>query len=296
MRAADISNVTPDLDRARHSLDGLSVGDAFGNRVTWWLDHHPARLPPGPWTWTDDTHMALSILEILETFGRINQDALAAAFVRRFTEEPHRGYGGAVTLLMQMQHGESWQTAAPALFDGGSYGNGAAMRAAPIGACFWTDPAVAAAEAERSAMVTHGHVEGREGAVAVAAAAAIAAQSSPPEGEDFLLATLPFVPESLTRRGIVESLEIPGDPGIRGPVQRIEAVASVAGSHDLVAVTRGGDLLVCKSEKDWVCQRLPEPGSPRSLAAHPVEPWIAVGIKQRGFEDPRGAVAILAIE
>ena len=48
--------------------------------------------------------MALSIFEILETFGTINQNALAAAFVRRFTEEPHRGYaGGAVSLLMQMQ-------------------------------------------------------------------------------------------------------------------------------------------------------------------------------------------------
>jgi hypothetical protein len=38
--------------------------------------------------------MALSILEILETFGRIDQDALASAFVRRFTEEPGRGYAG----------------------------------------------------------------------------------------------------------------------------------------------------------------------------------------------------------
>ena len=211
MRAADTSNVTPDLNRARHSLDGLSMGDAFGNRATWWLDVRPDHLPLGPWSWSDDTHMALSILEILETFGRIDQDALASAFVRRFTEEPGRGYaGGAVSLLMQMQRGESWRTAAPALFDGGSYGNGAAMRAAPIGACFWTDPAIAAAEAERSAIVTHAHVEGLAGAMAVAAAAAIAAQSSPPEGAEFLLATLPFVPESLTRRGIVESLEIPG--------------------------------------------------------------------------------------
>src|SRR4026209_439422 len=111
--------------------------------------------------------MALSILEILATFGRNDQDALASAFVRLFAEEPGRGYaGGAVTLLMQMQRGETWQTAAPALFGEGSYGNGAAMRAEPVGACFWTDPAVAAAEAERSAMVTHAHVEGRAGAMA----------------------------------------------------------------------------------------------------------------------------------
>ena len=38
MRAADMSNSAPDLDRGRHSLDGLSMGDAFGNRTTWYGD------------------------------------------------------------------------------------------------------------------------------------------------------------------------------------------------------------------------------------------------------------------
>ena len=39
---------SPDFARAARSLDGLSVGDAFGDRVTWWLDRRPVRLPPGP--------------------------------------------------------------------------------------------------------------------------------------------------------------------------------------------------------------------------------------------------------
>jgi ADP-ribosylglycohydrolase len=156
--------------------------------------------------------MALSIVEVLERFGRIDQDALASAFVRRFTEEPFRGYaGGAITLLTQMQAGTPWRTAAEALFGGGSYGNGAAMRAAPIGGCFWCQPALAVEQARRSAVITHAHIEGQAGAMAVAAAAAVAARPEPPVGVDFLQATLPFIPHSLTRQRVVESLALPGD-------------------------------------------------------------------------------------
>ena len=53
---------------------------------------------------------------------------------------------------------------APALFGGGSYGNGGAMRAAPIGGYFWDDPERARKEAQRSAEVTHAHPEGQAGA------------------------------------------------------------------------------------------------------------------------------------
>src|SRR5579862_8575440 len=56
------------LARARLSLEGLSVGDAFGERF-----FGPARairarlesreLPPPPWRYTDDTVMSLGIVE-----------------------------------------------------------------------------------------------------------------------------------------------------------------------------------------------------------------------------------------
>ena len=62
------------IDFARLSLDGLSVGDAFGElffgeygraffRRTP-CDTSGADLPPGPWPWTDDTHMALSVVGV----------------------------------------------------------------------------------------------------------------------------------------------------------------------------------------------------------------------------------------
>src|SRR5215212_5225279 len=96
------------IAKAKRSLEGLSVGDAFGElffRISP-FETPAGQLPSGPWKWTDDTHMALSILEILETYGRIDQDALAQAFARRFKQEPYRGYaGGAIRLLNEIALG-----------------------------------------------------------------------------------------------------------------------------------------------------------------------------------------------
>jgi len=202
------------VDKALLSLAGLSVGDAFGQCFF----SAPARmienreLPPGPWRWTDDTHMALSVVAVLRSYGRIHQDALACLFAERFMQEPDRGYGGgAQKLLAMMYRGDYWKTASPALFNGGSYGNGAAMRAAPLGGFFSGDPERAAHEAQLSAVITHAHPEGQAGAMAVAAAAAIAALPSRPGGRDFIKETLFFVPHGETRTGIEAALDIAGD-------------------------------------------------------------------------------------
>jgi ADP-ribosylglycohydrolase len=202
------------LEKMQLSLDGLSVGDAFGElfftrepfRVT------DERLPDGPWRWTDDTHMALSICEMLKSHGRIDQDDLAQAFARRYLEEPYRGYGGgARALLQRIARGDDWRNVSPVLFGGGSYGNGAAMRIAPLGAFFAGRPSQAADQARRSAEVTHAHPEGQAGAMAAAAAASIAAMEEPPEGRAFLSAVLEYIPEGLTRARTETALAIPPD-------------------------------------------------------------------------------------
>jgi ADP-ribosylglycohydrolase len=199
------------VDDALLSLEGLSVGDAFGELFFF---HPPDRrqLPEGPWRWTDDTHMALSIIEVIKKHGRIDQDELAKAFAERFMQEPWRGYaGGAKKLLTRIACGEDWRSAALALFGGGSYGNGAAMRAAPIGGYLSGDPLRAAEEARLSAVITHAHPEGQAGAMAVAAAAAIAARQERPSPREYLREILPVVPGSLTRERIEEAMDIPGD-------------------------------------------------------------------------------------
>lgn len=169
------------LGRARLALDGLSVADAFGEQLLHAgpaarviaLEHRSA--PVGRrWMWTDDTAMALSIVEQLAKRGGIDPAELAAAFVRRYAIEPDRGYGGgAQTLLRDIALGEAWDVAARRLFDGqGSCGNGGGMRSAPIGAYFCDDIAAVIDHAARSAAPTHAHPEGAAGAIAVAVAAA----------------------------------------------------------------------------------------------------------------------------
>jgi ADP-ribosylglycohydrolase len=130
--------MTP-IERARLSLEGLSVGDAFGERffgpdelVTMLVQ---ARAEPGRiWRYTDDTEMAISIVEVLERRGAIDQDALGEAFARRM--DPARGYGaGAYRILQGIRNGRSWRSESYANFRGcGSFGNGGAMRVAPLGA------------------------------------------------------------------------------------------------------------------------------------------------------------------
>lgn len=64
------------------------------------------------------------------------------------------------------------------LFGGnGSFGNGSAMRVAPLGAYFADEYPTVVREAMKSAEVTHRHPEGNDGAVAVASAAAFAWQN-----------------------------------------------------------------------------------------------------------------------
>lgn len=202
------------LQKALTCLDGLSVGDAFGELFFRFSPEStlPEDLPAGPWPWTDDSHMAISIVEILARYGHIDQDALAQAFARRFIRDPYRGYaGGAAWLLRQLVQGGDWRDLSPRLFGGGSYGNGAAMRVAPVGAYFFKDLNRAGQEAALSAMVTHAHPEARAGAAAVAVAAGIAANRPYPRGKDFLKEVLGLVPESLTKEGIKRALEIPAE-------------------------------------------------------------------------------------
>ncbi len=208
------------LARARLSLEGLALGDAFGQcffttpaLVEGLIE---ARAEPAPpWPYTDDTAMALSVYEVLASSGRLDRDALARAFARRYAEEPLRGYGGgAHTLLRQLADGADWREAAPALFEGqGSYGNGGAMRVAPLGAYFADDLDALVPAAIASAEVTHAHPDGQAGAVAVAAAAAYACRGEGPGG--LLAFAHEYTPPGATRDGIAYAMRLPEGASVR---------------------------------------------------------------------------------
>jgi len=212
------------LDRARLSLEGLSVGDAFGERFF----VHPnvverllalRALPLPPWPYTDDTEMALSIVAVLRRHDTIDQDALAQSSASHYN--PSRGYGPAMhRMLRRVGGGEQWQVVAASLFEGqGSFGNGAAMRVAPLGAYFADDLERVVEQARRSAEVTHAHPEGIAGAIGIAVAAAWAWRLGQGGNSSTSLIdlVLPYLPASEVQSRLRRALDLaPGTPASYG--------------------------------------------------------------------------------
>jgi ADP-ribosylglycohydrolase len=219
------------FQRALQALEGLSVGDALGN----WLFHpsdyrayyRTGRLPPAPWWYTDDTEMALGIVEVLHHCGRVDPDALAAVFARRYVRRPHRGYGAmAHAILTSIAQGVGWQDAARAAFGGqGSLGNGAAMRVAPLGAYFADDLDRVIAEARQSAVVTHTHWEGIAGGIAVAVAGALAVQARGQAGRgsrgQLLRGVLEQTPPGETHDRLACALELSPETTVQQAADRL---------------------------------------------------------------------------
>ncbi len=218
------------LERALISLDGLSIGDAFGQcffqEENKRLLESGNQLPDRPWYFTDDTEMILSIIAVLRKHGEIHQDALAKSFAKHYSYD--RAYGPSMhRVLARIDAGEAWQTVVASAFEGqGSYGNGAAMRAAPLGAYFANDLDVLMKQASLSAEVTHAHPEGIAGAVAVALAAAQACLCSVavvrPKHAEFLGKIIDLLPQSEVRSKLVRAQSI-----------------STAGSMDFLASVLG---------------------------------------------------------
>jgi ADP-ribosylglycohydrolase len=227
-------------ERARCSLAGLSVGDAFGERffvnpelvASLIAERAIPSGNRGPndvendieargplWYYTDDTLMAISIVTCLEGKGEIDQDWLVQDFARRYN--PYRGYGAAMhRYLTLMGQGADWRVEAPQLFAGqGSYGNGAAMRVAPLGGYFADDLESVARQARLSAEVTHAHPEAIAGAIAVAVAAAYAwrlrDQGPPPREREFIDLVLPHVPDSIVREKIRHARNLGPNASVR---------------------------------------------------------------------------------
>lgn len=199
------------------------MGDAFGEGF--FTDPESVeemietRTAPEPiWRYTDDTQMTLSIVSVLRQQGEIKQDLLASSFVERY--EYARGYGPSMhRLLAAVRAGTAWQEAASAQFAGqGSFGNGAAMRAAPIGAYFADDLERVVQQTTLASVVTHTHPEAIAGAIAVAVAAAFATRLHGDQqytaGADFLAAVAQSVPDSQVKARLVRAGGMP-DASVR---------------------------------------------------------------------------------
>lgn len=173
-------------DRFQGCLLGLAVGDALGARFEGQpAEHIVSRYPtvralidnpPNNELWyTDDTQMAIGVAETLAEQGVIVEEKLCAAFVANYV--PSRGYGrGARKVLETMEDGKDHRQVAATVFPGGSRGNGAAMRVAPVGLLFRDHYEQVWEQARASALPTHVHVLGVEGAQVLALAVAVASR------------------------------------------------------------------------------------------------------------------------
>jgi poly(ADP-ribose) glycohydrolase ARH3 len=137
--------------------------------------------PDAELLYTDDTQMTIGVAECLLAGGTIEHEELARRFHDNY--QPWRGYGpGVRKLLDAMTAGRDWREMVASNFPGGSLGNGAAMRAAPVGLLFYDDLDRACEEARRSATITHTHPIGVDGAVLMAAAVALVVRAESSDG------------------------------------------------------------------------------------------------------------------
>lgn len=121
--------------------------------------------------YTDDTAMAIGLAEsIIENNGKIIANKLGTKFHENFDKEPYRGYGSGPPKIFHTVENtkKNYVEVAKDLFRGeGSYGNGAAMRVTPLGIFFYDSKDLYSIVRE-SAIVTHTHRYGIEGAALLA--------------------------------------------------------------------------------------------------------------------------------
>lgn len=219
------------LRRAAQSLEGLSCGDAFGERF--FIPKVVARslireraVPAPPWFFTDDTVMAFSIFETLSEHGEIKQDFLAKSFAGRY--DPGRGYGPAMhTLLASIRRQpEAWRTEPAALFRG----EVPLETAQPCALRLWeltlrTIPKEWIMQASLSSATTHTHPEAVAGAVAVALAAGMASRmkdsGQQPNGEKFLQHIHEHLPDSHVRQGVGKAMRLAPDAPVEVAVAKL---------------------------------------------------------------------------
>jgi poly(ADP-ribose) glycohydrolase ARH3 len=221
------------LDNFLGSAMGTFVGDALGEPVEGWP--HRAiysrfglldKLVRGEGRYTDDTQMMIGVLETLVENGGFDPAVCARKFQENF--DPTRGYGRRIFGVMErIRQGISWDQVGT-----DSFGNGGAMRIAPIGCFCYHDLQAIKDNAILSARITHNHPEGLAGAAAQATAVGLALQHS--------LSSEPIEPDKFVDKITSQVIDI--DRGFAGSVEGIkslpkgsvlEMIGAIAGRYKL---------------------------------------------------------------
>ncbi|MBW2038197.1 MAG: ADP-ribosylglycohydrolase family protein [Deltaproteobacteria bacterium] len=163
------------IDRFKGSALGAFVGDAMGREVEGWSwemirARYGILQGVGEGIYTDDTEMMIGIMESLQENLRFDPALTARRFLENF--HPFRGYGSRIYGVMaRLRQGTPWDQVGT-----DSWGNGGAMRIAPIGFFFYDDREKLKEVALLCTQITHRHSQGLAGAQTQAQAVGMATE------------------------------------------------------------------------------------------------------------------------
>lgn len=169
-------------------LIGSAIGDVLGARGS---------------RYTDDTAMMIGVAESLIENRGFNAKHMFFKFLENYEKEPWRGYAfGPPRIFELVRSGIDWREAPYLVYPGGSFGNGAAMRVAPIGLLYYDDANILRDIACRASALTHTHPLGCEGAYLQAYACALAVKETryPIDSSSFLSNLQAAVRENVYKR------------------------------------------------------------------------------------------------
>jgi poly(ADP-ribose) glycohydrolase ARH3 len=148
-------------------LMGLALGDALGAPFEGMPSGDYSPPFDGQLTYTDDTEMMMNLTESIIAQRDVDPDSVAQHFVSGLN--PLRGYGpGTLKVLSYIRQGIPYERASRMVFSGGSFGNGAAMRIAPVGLLYWWNDERLFDAVVKASTPTHVHPVGIEGAKIIA--------------------------------------------------------------------------------------------------------------------------------
>ena len=170
-----MKNLDQFVDKCIGSLLGTAVGDILGAGVegysremiqgTYGELRNFLSTGRGFGCYTDDTEMALALARSMVDCNGVDAQHCAQTYAAYYN--PRRGYGGGAHAVMKaLKQGADYRKTGVMIFEDGSYGNGGAMRIAPVGLVYGNKTNERLRKAVVDAVLcTHVHPEGVDGAM-----------------------------------------------------------------------------------------------------------------------------------
>ena len=199
---------------------GVLIGGAVGDSIGELAAVHIAEESLQDWLnegdtlrYTDDTAMSIGLAEAIIQDKAVNEKSIGEKFQKNYSKEPWRSYSPSTPAIFAKvkKLDITYSKAAQQLYDGmGSFGNGAAMRIAPLGALYRNSSKLREIS-EISARVTHSHPMGVDGACLLSYAIGKLVNLNPEENfplHDFIIGMVKFSKSKEIRNKLLKVMEL----------------------------------------------------------------------------------------